>query len=52
MLGATVHDIAQPALELASNLTSLALGAHGDVDVLSTVVDLRNRADKVLNLLA
>ncbi|KAI6773187.1 hypothetical protein HG531_000036 [Fusarium graminearum] len=43
-----LDEIDQPALDLAGHLTGLALGAHGDVDVLSAVVDLRNGADEVL----
>lgn len=42
-----VHDIANPGLDLGGNLTGLTLGAHGDVDVLATVVDLRDGADEV-----
>ena len=47
-----VHDVANPALDLAGDLSSLALGAHRDVDVLATVVDLRHRTDEVLGMLA
>lgn len=35
-----VHDVADPALDLVGDLAGGALGAHGDVDVLATVVDL------------
>lgn len=43
-----VHDVADPSLDLAGDLASLALGTHGDVDVLAAVVDLRDGADEVL----
>lgn len=43
-----VHDVADPSLDLAGDFTGLTLGTHGDVDVLATVVDLGDGADKVL----
>lgn len=36
----TVHDVEDPALDFFGDLASLALRAHGDVDILATVVDL------------
>lgn len=48
MLHATVHDVAEPALDLGSDLAGGSLRAHGDVDVLAAVVDLRDRADEEL----
>lgn len=52
VLDAAVGNVAQPSLDLGSDLTGGSLGAHGDVDVPATVVDLRDGADKVLDLLA
>lgn len=43
-----VHDIADPALDLAGDFAGLALGAHGNVDVLAAVVNLGDGADEVL----
>ena len=52
MRDVAVHYVADPALDLAGDLSGLALGAHGDVDVLAAVVDLRHGADEVLGMLA
>lgn len=43
-----VHDVANPRLDLGGDFASLALGAHGDVDVLAAVVNLGDGADEVL----
>jgi hypothetical protein len=40
VLLATVHDVANPALDLARDLARGTLCSHGDVDVLTAVVDL------------
>lgn len=51
VLGTAVHDVTQPALDLAGNLARRTLGTHGDVDVLATVVDLGDGADEVLKMI-
>lgn len=48
VLGTAVHDVTQPALDLAGDLSRRTLSTHGDVDVLATVVDLGDGADEVL----
>lgn len=47
-LPATVHDVADPGLDLARDGAALARLAHGDVDVAAAVVDQGHRADEVL----
>ena len=49
VLLAAVHDVADPALDLAGDLAGGALGTHGDIDVLAAVVNLRDGANEVLN---
>lgn len=49
MVDTAIHDVADPALDLASNLAGSAFGAHGNVNILATVVDLGDGADEVLS---
>jgi hypothetical protein len=44
----TVHDVLEPSPDLKGVLAALAGGAHGGVEVLSTVVDDGDGADEVL----
>ena len=49
VLGLTaVHDVLEPSPNLEGVLAALAGGAHGGVEVLSTVVDDGDGADEVL----
>ena len=47
-LPATVHDVADPGLELCRDGAALAGLAHGDADVAAAVVDQRHGADEIL----
>lgn len=40
VLLATIHDVADPTLDLARDLARGTLCSHGDVDILTAVVDL------------
>lgn len=48
MADIAVHDVANPSLDLGGDNVGGVLRAHGDVDILATVVDGRDGADKVL----
>lgn len=48
VLGTAVHDVTEPSLDLAGDLSRRTLSTHGDVDVFFTVVDLGDGADEVL----
>lgn len=48
VLDVSVHNVTDPGLDLGGVDVGLVLGAHGDVDVLATVVDGGDGAHKVL----
>jgi hypothetical protein len=49
MLRFAVHDVKKPALNFLGHLSWFILWAHGDIDILSMVVNLRNGANKELH---
>lgn len=48
MLLMAVHDVTEPQLDLGGDGATSSIAPHRDVDNMTTMVNLRNRTDKIL----
>lgn len=48
MFRTSIHDIIEPILDLAGDLRWLSFRSHWNVDILPSMMNLRDRRDEVL----